>query len=306
MTAFRLETTRAHRSHRWLLTITAILASGLGFVLPVGQPANALNPSGDLSIEVIAAPNLVVDSNVESPSSYAPEAAHLGATICNTGDDALSNVLVSIGDRDPNGDADPIDSAPGTYPSRTHQRPVRIVLADPRRRHPDATRYIRSLAAGECTTQYWLVAYPTLDANGNAVTGGSSIADDLWLNYDIWAQRPRSGRLVPLPADVTETVTCATRSRRWPTRSGRTTPRKFPRNTSRRSSKQLGWRPDQESTCRRQRQPQGIWYDLGNIGQGFDADGDFQPDYDLWMQPVGDPDCSTLPAPGSSMSTACW
>ena len=34
---------------------------------------------------------------------------------------------------------------------------------------------------------------------------------------------------------------------------------------------------------------QGIWYDLGNVGQGFDNDGDLIPDQNAWLQPVGDP-----------------
>ncbi len=33
---------------------------------------------------------------------------------------------------------------------------------------------------------------------------------------------------------------------------------------------------------------QGVWYDLGNVGAGFDNDGDLVPDKNLWMQPVGD------------------
>ncbi|HEX5690238.1 MAG TPA: hypothetical protein VFX76_09560, partial [Roseiflexaceae bacterium] len=35
---------------------------------------------------------------------------------------------------------------------------------------------------------------------------------------------------------------------------------------------------------------QGIWYDLGNVGAGFDNDGDLVPDRNAWLQPVGDPD----------------
>jgi len=34
---------------------------------------------------------------------------------------------------------------------------------------------------------------------------------------------------------------------------------------------------------------QGIWYDLGNVGQGFDNNGDLLPDQNAWLQPVGDP-----------------
>ncbi|MCI5165149.1 MAG: hypothetical protein D3903_03440, partial [Candidatus Electrothrix sp. GM3_4] len=34
---------------------------------------------------------------------------------------------------------------------------------------------------------------------------------------------------------------------------------------------------------------QGVWYDLGNVGAGFDNDNDGVPDKNAWMQPVGDP-----------------
>lgn len=34
---------------------------------------------------------------------------------------------------------------------------------------------------------------------------------------------------------------------------------------------------------------EGIWYDLGNVGAGFDNDGDLIPDRNAWLQPVGDP-----------------
>lgn len=97
-----------------------VLASSLVLATVASTPAEAANPDGDLAISVIAAPNLVVDSNVESPSSYGPEAAHLGATICNTGTDPLSNVFVNIGNFDPDGNANPADSTPGVYPARTH------------------------------------------------------------------------------------------------------------------------------------------------------------------------------------------
>jgi hypothetical protein len=33
---------------------------------------------------------------------------------------------------------------------------------------------------------------------------------------------------------------------------------------------------------------QGIWYDLGNVGAGFDNNGDFVPDRNAWLQPIGD------------------
>jgi len=33
----------------------------------------------------------------------------------------------------------------------------------------------------------------------------------------------------------------------------------------------------------------GVLYRFGNVNQGFDNDGDYQPDYDAWAQPVGEP-----------------
>src|SRR5215207_9635166 len=53
----------------------------------------ATNPSGDLRIEVITAYNFIVDSNVESPSTYAPEAATIGAKFCNDGTNDMTNVF---------------------------------------------------------------------------------------------------------------------------------------------------------------------------------------------------------------------
>src|SRR6185436_20012087 len=52
----------------------------------------------------------------------------------------------------------------------------------------------------------------------------------------------------------------------------------------------LGWRPDSSSPNAGSKvQLEGIWYDLGNVGAGFDNDGDGLPDRNAWMQPVGDP-----------------
>ena len=62
--------------------------------------ARAANPDGDLRVEIITAYNLVVDSNAESPSTYAPKSAYIGAKFCNEGTDALTNVWAYIGNYD--------------------------------------------------------------------------------------------------------------------------------------------------------------------------------------------------------------
>lgn len=140
----------------------------------------AANPDGDLRLEILTSYNLIVDSNVESPSTYAPRAVFLGAKICNDGANDLTDVFAYIGKFSGN--------TPGVYPvesvdesglgysysgtfSLTHEGDV-----------TDASRYIVSIPAGECITQYWLVSYPNLDNSGNSVTGASnSIDDDLKL-----------------------------------------------------------------------------------------------------------------------------
>src|SRR5262245_56375018 len=87
------------------LTILASLLA-VWLCLPSAQALGAVR------IEPIAAYNLVVDSNVESPSTYAPRAAYLGATFHNDGAVALTNVFAYIGNF--------TNFTPGIYPRRAH------------------------------------------------------------------------------------------------------------------------------------------------------------------------------------------
>ena len=63
-----------------------------------GQVATAALQDGALRMEVITAYNFVVDSNVESPSTNGPSAAHLGVKIYNDGATPITDVYVKIGD----------------------------------------------------------------------------------------------------------------------------------------------------------------------------------------------------------------
>ncbi len=67
----------------------------LAFLVPAAL--HATTQDGPLRMEIIAAPNLVVDSNIESPAGRSPSAAHMGVRIYNDGPDALTNVRVNIG-----------------------------------------------------------------------------------------------------------------------------------------------------------------------------------------------------------------
>ncbi len=286
--------TRRQPQLEWRWIVTVLTALGL---VAIGRPtiAQAANPSGDLRIVPITAYNLVIDSNAESPSTYAPRSATLGAQFCNDGANDLVNVMAFIGNFDPNGDADPIDSTPGQYPARTHSGLVgtfSLTHAGGTAGTRDATRYVGAIPAGACVTQYWLTTYRQLDDAGHTVAGGVKPNDDLWLQYDLWATATDGGAGVQ--ADTTRTVwmrneISAMANKIWPNNDG-----KVPQQYLDAIALTLGWDniapgggldayPGELITT------QGIWYDLGNVGAGFDNNGDLVPDRNAWLQPIGDP-----------------
>ncbi|MEO0017069.1 MAG: hypothetical protein RLZZ522_352, partial [Verrucomicrobiota bacterium] len=256
----------------------------------VALPVTAATTDNALKMEVMAAPNLVVDSNVETPSSYSPSAAHLAVKITNTGATPLTDIYVKMGNFDPVAGT----GTPGTYP-------VTTVPAEPAIGYSgtfffthegtaaDATRYLPSLAAGASTTVYWLVSYPLKDSNQKSVTAAANVtSDDLRLDYDVWVQATEGGtsRLVYDERHATcRNEISAAANKIWPN-----TTSKVPLEYLNAIESTLGWRPDPLNP----RVPgayvqEGIWYDLGNVGAGFDNDGDGLPDRNAWMQPVGDP-----------------
>jgi uncharacterized repeat protein (TIGR01451 family) len=248
-------------------------------------PPSFGNPGGDLRIEIVTAYNLIVDSNVESPSSYAPEAFHAGVKFCNDGTDTLWNVQAYIGNFAAN--------TPGIYPSRTHSGltgTFSFTHEGGSAGTADASRFIRFIPPGKCVVQYWLISYPNLDDNGNSVTQGNGPADDLWLNFDVWATADDNG--TPLAANDTQTLymrseISASANKIWPNGDN-----KVPLVYKQAIQESLGW--DIEADAAGGSYPgetfamQGIWYDLGNVGAGFDNDGDLVPDRNAWLQPVGD------------------
>src|SRR5512139_36581 len=169
------------------------------------------NTPGQVSVEIIAAYNLVVDSNVLAPSTYAPAVATVGGKVCNlSSTEPVTGLQVFIGNY--NGG---VGSTPGIYPARNS-------VTDPafgdalqyqylydtgayaflhiggRMGTGDATRYVGTLAPGQCQVQYWHFTYPrrsngptpTYTPNtGNQPTWGQTrlTTDDLALGLDIWA-----------------------------------------------------------------------------------------------------------------------
>ncbi|MFT5165777.1 MAG: hypothetical protein ACI8P3_001006 [Saprospiraceae bacterium] len=249
-----------------------------------GTFLSAQTTHGDLSMSVVAAPNLIVDSNVESPSTYAPKAVHFGVEICNNGGDDMSEVFINIGDYSV------LPTTPGIYRERTVAESTYggTFSFTHSGNTADATRYIKTLAAGECVMQYWLIEYPNLDASGNSITGGSKPVDDLWLEYGIWATANDNGT----PLAVNETNQAYMRSeisamanKIWPNGTN-----KVPQEYLDAIEGLLGWSPQTGGSLGSTIQLDGLWFDLGRVNKGFDNDGDYLPDYNVFMQPVGDPD----------------
>ena len=289
--------------------------SRLGYTLP-SYPVYQ-SPDG-LTIEPIAAYNLIVDSNVLSPSSYGPSAATMGAKFCNSTGSAMTNVWAYIGNYDSNQDGTLGDAAPGVYPVRNQttdsnfntEHPhlngtvTAVDFGDPTRffalEHEagsttdqvDASRYLGTLAAGECRTVYWLVSYPrvaTVDGSPTDVTGGVKPNDDLWLTYFFWGNADSVATSYYWRPITMRNEISAMANKIWPNGDN-----KVPDEYVNAIQEVLGWdtwTPNGSGTTAYPGETvtsQGIWYDLGNVGHGFDNDGDLVPDRNIWVQPIGD------------------
>jgi uncharacterized repeat protein (TIGR01451 family) len=286
---------------RWLRPIGVVALAALTLmtvsVALFGVPFFQVDAAGTLTIEIIAAYNLVVDSNVLAPSTYAPSVATVGGKVCNTSStDTVTGVQLYIGNY--NGGT---GSTPGIYPARNSATDP--AFADPlqyaylagtglysfthvggRMGLADATRYVGALLPGQCQVQYWHFTYPrrsngagpTYTPNaGDQPTWGQTrlTSDDLALGFDIWSTA--GGGVSPAYQHQTMTVRneiSAMANKIQPNPNGHW----FNTNTD-------VIMPGNIITSN------GILYELGVINQGFDNDGDFTPDFNAWVQPIGDP-----------------
>ena len=261
--------------------------------ITVLAPAQPVAAAGTLTVSLykpdgapLNAYNLIVDSNVKSPSTYAPRVATVIVQFCNTGNADLTNVYGYIGD----------GTTPGTYPVKTGwaidpsgQYFYRHVGAT-----SDASRYIGTLTPGQCVHQYWTIEYPACSNVGGVwqeppctgtPTWGTSVKphDDLSLDFKTWGRSDQGG----VGAPVTWTMTMRNEISAMANKiqpNGNPAGHWF--NTT--SPVRVG---DVITT-------NGVLYSLGNVRFGFDNDGDFAPDYNAWLQPISqadyDPTCFRL------------
>jgi hypothetical protein len=286
-------------------TFVFLLGMLLILALTFWQASNA-QAAGGLTVEIVTGYNLIVDSNVSSPSTYAPSVATVMGRFCNTGATALNGVTGYIGNY-----VDGTNDTPGIYPARTVDAAFTTL-------HPaldnapgstyafthvggrlgtaDASRNMGTLAPGECRAQYWHFTYPQCENttagardlppcnSGDDPAWGDSVkpGDDLWLDFDIWARNDTGS---------------ANDNRTW---------RMTMRNEISAMANKIEPNPDGEWFNVREGSVQpgdvitsnGIRYEFGLINQGFDNDGNYTPDYNAWAQPIGDasydPSCFRL------------
>jgi uncharacterized repeat protein (TIGR01451 family) len=289
---------RPSRAVLSLLAVFVAVCFLLGFMLAVLSMPVARAQSGDLTVDIIAGYNLVVDSNAGSPSTFAPSVATVVGRFCNIGASTLTGVQGYIGDYDGG-----VSPKPGIYPARDSS----TFATD----HPlyntgwytfthlggalgtaDATRFVGALAPGECKVQYWHFTYPQCTnvggvpeappCSGNPVWGDSvKPEDDLWLQFDIWGEAPGGHSDDKRWTMTMRNEISAMANKIEPNPDGQW----FNTNSD-------AVRPGDVITSN------GILYNLGNVRHGFDNDGDYAPDYNAWMQPVGDaaydPSCFRL------------
>jgi protocatechuate 3,4-dioxygenase beta subunit len=268
-----------------LLAVIGVLAGSFAGVQPAQAAAN-------LTVRIIAAPNLIVDSNVLTPATEQPIVATVIGEFCNISGSTMNNVVGYIG----NG------TTPGTYP--VNANPVMgsggdqtDYLGNYSFTHlggvADATRYIGDIPANTCRYQYWSFTYPKTaryDADHDNVddgltadpvipSWGNSVkpADDLQLQFVIW------GNYSPPTGQAISTAThTATLRNEISAMANKIEPNGNPGGT---------WFNTDTSTVLPGQTvvTNGILYRLGNVNKGFDNDNNGTPDYNAWLQPFGNP-----------------
>ncbi|MEL7535287.1 MAG: hypothetical protein AAFN10_28580 [Bacteroidota bacterium] len=244
----------------------------------------ATNPNGDLEIQLLSASNLIV-----AQDDKGPELVYLGAKITNRGDNPLTELSVSIGDFDA--------GTAGIYPTRQHTG-LSGSLALTHLGPSDAFRYIGELGPGESTVQYWLVEYPRTDQNGLSVSLTDAIDDDLWLEYDVWANAKDAG--ADLLANTSQSLHFRSQARKSDIQTRALGVEDIPSEyTDFLQSVVSENSSNTPSATAGQKIIIPVWYQLGDVNEGFDGNGDFLPDFNASLQPVGrlatfDPHCFRL------------
>ncbi|NNC88897.1 MAG: hypothetical protein HKN82_10615, partial [Akkermansiaceae bacterium] len=250
-----------------------------------------------IDVEIVAGDNIIVDSNVLSPSTYAPETFTVQVTYCNNTAAPINDVYAHIGNID---DGGATAATPGTYPVRDSDADAAFQAESPHLANTgdyfithaavqaDTTRYIGTLNPGQCVTLYWMMCYPKLSNTGTEPVWGESRLDndDLWLELDAWASQLDAGTINPgnSVGEDTHEVTMRRSIGAMANKVSGPTGAVW-------TVTDLNGNPLDAGTPAKPGQVIkvcGTGFNLGVDNKGYDSDGNFAPDYAVWLQPVGD------------------
>lgn len=172
-------------SARWasvLLRAGLVLAVAVVAAVPMaGTPV--VQAQGSLTLTSTTGIYVALDSNTRATG---PQVFTAEVNVCNTGDAALTDVVVYIG----NG------ITPGVFPTMTWGSPPatyslqtldKVVNSD----NSDATRTLGTIAAHTCVCVYWQLVYPVTSTSPNGPT----------LNFTTWGTAA-GGITVSVPDNV--------------------------------------------------------------------------------------------------------
>lgn len=249
-----------------------------------------------INVEIIAGPNVIVDSNVLSPSTYAPDTFTVQVNYCNNTGAPIDNVYAHIGNIDGGGTV----ATPGIYAVRDSDTDGAFQAESPHLANTgdysfthaaaaaDSTRYLGTIAPGECKIIYWMLNYPRVSNDGSEPAWGETrlAEDDLWLEMDAWASQVNAGMIDPgnsigedsHVATMRNSISAMANKIGGPTGGVWTVTDVAGNPIDPLTPADPG---ELIKVC-------GTGFRIGVDNKGFDTDPDFAFDYGVWIQPVGD------------------
>jgi uncharacterized repeat protein (TIGR01451 family) len=297
--------TPAVRRHIRVAIAFAVVATS-AVVIAAGASQTAMASDGTIVLTDLTAPNIIGDSNVTARPEDGPDAFMIATEYCNTNAHPIYDVTTNVG----TWGGTPTTSTAGEFEDTVV--PVGLYSYAgtfdldmvPGLGNPE-TRYLGKVDQGECIIINTIVSYDVVDADINPVWGASnSNTDDLVYDFDYWVTwvDPGVDGVIGTADDVDDAVDGT---------DSVTVRNEITAAANKIETSTVTVEPDATVAVG---ETVSITYDgvnFGLVNQGFDADGDGNPDYDIWFQAIGeaglwDPDVFQLVGVEASISgTGC-
>ncbi|MFT4548340.1 MAG: hypothetical protein ACI8XO_004674 [Verrucomicrobiales bacterium] len=142
--------------------------------------------SAQIDAEIIAGPNVIVDSNVISPSTYAPDTFTVQVNYCNNTGLPIDNIYAHIGNIDGGGTVATL----GIYAVRDSDTDITFQAQSPHLTNTgdylfthaaaltDSSRYLGTIAPRDCKIIDWMQCYPRVSNDGSEPVWGETRLED--------------------------------------------------------------------------------------------------------------------------------